>query len=115
MSKPQIVRHGEIILKPISKLPKEAILKSETDKQIIAHSETGHHHTLVSDLPAQKFQVLTDLNGNTYLNLTSSATLIHEKTGNEVHTPHKICPAIYQIVIKRQFDYFEKKMREVRD
>lgn len=112
---PQIVRHGEVILKPISNLPDKVILKEETNKQIIAHSETGHHHTLVSDLPTQKFQVLTDDNGNTYLKLTNTATLIHEKTGKEVHSPHKIMPAIYQIVIKKQFNYFLKAIERVRD
>lgn len=113
--KPQTIRHGEVLLKPISKLPNNTILKEETNKQIIAHSETGHHHTLVSDLPAQKFQILTDDNGNSYLKLNSSATLIHEKTGSEVHTPHKIMPAIYQIVIKKQFNYFSKAIEKVRD
>jgi hypothetical protein len=112
---PQIIRHGEVILKPISKLPEGAMLKSEVNRQIIAHSETGHHHTLVSDKIAQKFQILTDDNGNTFLKLNDFATLIHEKTGEEVHTPHKVIPAIYQIVIKKQFDYFEKAMKQVRD
>jgi len=111
----KIIRHGEVILKEINKLPLDAKLKIETDKQIIAHSETGHHHTLVSAEPAQKFQILTDLDGNTYIQLNSCATLIHEKTGNDVHTPHRVMPAIYQIVIKRQFDYFEKKLKAVRD
>jgi len=37
----QIVRHGEAILKPCE-LPKEAILKEELDRVVVAHSETGH-------------------------------------------------------------------------
>lgn len=39
--KPQIIRHGEVILKP-SKLPKGAKLNKEDKKVIVAHSETGH-------------------------------------------------------------------------
>ena len=44
--KKQIVRHGEVILKPIAELPKEARLELETNIHIVAHSETGHHHVL---------------------------------------------------------------------
>ena len=115
MKKIQIVRHGEVILKPISILPKNLKIKSEGHKQIIAHSETGHHHTLVSDIETQKIQILVDENGASYIKIDYPATLIHEKTGSEVHTPHKILPAIYQIIIKKQFDYFERKIKEVRD
>ena len=41
--KTQIVRHGEIILKP-SNLSQDAQLVISTNKYIVAHSETGHHH-----------------------------------------------------------------------
>ena len=46
--KTQIVRHGEVILKPITSLPKEAVLEKETNEYIVAHSETGHHHVLAT-------------------------------------------------------------------
>lgn len=112
MSKPQIVRHGEVILKPDT-LPKEAKLVKETDKYIVAHSETGHHHVLeATDL--SKFKVYT-WNGETYLELKETATLLHEKTGKEVHTPHVIQPSVYKVIIKKAYDYFAKKMSQVRD
>lgn len=108
-----IVRHGEVILKPISELPKEATFVKETNREIVAHSETGHHHVLeATDL--SKFKVYT-WNGETYLELPEVATLLHEKTGADVHTPHKIAPALYQVVIKKSFDYFEGKLKRVRD
>ena len=28
------------------------------------------------------------------------------KTGNEIHTPHKVVPSIYKVIIKKEFDYF---------
>ena len=56
-----------------------------------------------------------DLNGETYLEVTSMTNLIHEKTGKDVHTPHKVVPAFYKVIIKKQFDYFTKKMQLVRD
>lgn len=111
-TKPQIVRHGEVILKPDT-LPKEAKLVETTNKYIVAHSETGHHHVLeATDL--SKFKVYT-WNGDTYLGLPEFATLLHKKTGSEVHKPHKIVPAVYKVIIKKTYDYFQKKMSQVRD
>lgn len=112
MKNAQIVRHGEVILKPVSELPKEAKLEKETKKFIVAHSETGHHHILTSDL--SKFKVYTH-NGDTYIEVPELSELIHEKTGKDTHAPHKIAPATYKVVIKRAFDYFAKKMARVRD
>ena len=40
--KQQIIRHGEVILKPINILPKKAQINNQDYKIIIAHSETGH-------------------------------------------------------------------------
>ena len=108
---PQIVRHGEVILKPVDSLPQGAILKETTKKNIVAHSETGHHHVLEA---TQDFEIYT-LMGDTYINIPSVATLRHEKTGKDVHTPHKIAPAVYKIMIKNEFDYFAGVLRAVRD
>jgi len=104
-------RHGELILKEISALPKEVVLQKEVTREIVAHSETGHHHVLEAIKP---FKVYT-WNGETYLELTDIAKLWHQKTGNDVHTTHEIKPAIYQVVIKQAFDYFTGALARVRD
>lgn len=109
--KPQIVRHGEVILKPVEFLPKEAVLKETTKKNIVAHSETGHHHVLEA---TKDFKIYT-LMEDTYIEIPSVATLRHEKTGKDVHTPHKVAPSVYKIVIKKEFDYFAGIIRQVRD
>ena len=108
--KAQIVRHGEVILKP-STLPKEAELVKETKKHIVAHSETGHHHVLES---IDNYEVFTS-NGETYIKLGTVGTLFHEKSGKDVHTPHTIQPSVYKVVIKQSYNYFAKKMAKVRD
>lgn len=107
----QIVRHGEVLLKPIDSLPIDAVLKETTKKNIVAHSETGHHHVLESDVD---FKIYT-LMGDTYIEIPSVAQLRHEKTGKDVHKTHKIVPAIYKVVIKKEFDYFAGAIRSVRD
>lgn len=108
--KPQTIRHGEVILFP-SQLPKEAKLVKETNKYVVAHSETGHHHILESQ---DKYQIYS-WNGETYIHLGNLAELTHQKTGKDVHTPHKVAPATYKIIIKKEFDYYDGAMRNVRD
>lgn len=112
----QIIRHGEVILKQIDTLPKEAKLKEETNKYVVAHSETGHHHILEvkekTDL--SKFKIFS-WNGETYIEVPQIAELWHQKTGKDTHKPHKIVPAIYKVVIKKEFDYFLGILRKVRD
>lgn len=110
-NKAQIVRHGEVILKPTS-LPVDAKLVEESKKYIVAHSETGHHHVLETDL--SKFKVYS-WNGDTYIEVPNIATLLHEKSGKDVHTSHKIVPAVYKVIIKKSYDYFQKKLTQVRD
>lgn len=109
--KAQIVRHGEVILKPIANLPKKVKLQEETKKYIVAHSETGHHHVLES---IDNYKVYT-WNGETYLDLGTVGNLFHEKSGKDVHTPHTIVPATYKVIIKKSYDYFTKKLQRVRD
>ena len=110
MKTPQIVRHGELLLKPTT-LPEGAILQQITKKFIAAHSETGHHHVLEA---TKDFKIYTHM-GDTYFEIPSVAELWHQKTGKDVHTPHKIAPAVYKSVIKKEFDYFVGALRAVRD
>ena len=110
------VRHGEVILKEVLSLPKGAILKEETNKYVVAHSETGHHHILEvkEKVDMSKFKVYMH-NGETYIEVPQMAELWHQKSGKDVHTPHKITPAIYKVNIKKEFDYFAGALRAVRD
>lgn len=107
------IRHGEVILKAIDKIPAEAELKQEVNKYVVAHSETGHHHILET-LDMSKFKVYT-LNGDTYLELPHIANLWHQKTGKDIHTPHDVKPSSYKVEIKKEFDYYAGIMRQVRD
>lgn len=109
--KAQIVRHGELVMKPVDSLPKGAKLEKEVKNFIVAHSETGHHHVLES---LKEFKVYS-WNGETYIEVPEMATLFHEKTGKDVHTPHKIVPNIYKINIKKSFNYFSRALERVRD
>ena|SRR3990167_207765 len=110
--KPQIVRHGEVLLYPVQELPKEVKLEKIIKRHIVAHSETGHHHTLVAD--KVDFKVFS-WNGETYLEVPEMSELLHEKNGKDVHTPHKIVPAFHKVIIKKSFNYFSRALEKVRD
>ena len=107
------IRHGEVILNPIQKLPSDAKLNNESNKIVVAHSETGHHHILQT-LDMSKIKVYT-LKGDTYLEVPQMAELWHQKTGKDVHTTHKVQPSVYKANIKKQFDYFTGALQRVRD
>jgi hypothetical protein len=114
--KAQIIRHGEVLLKPIDTLPKKAKLVEKKDKVIVAHSETGHHHILEvkNKVDMSKIKVYS-WNGETYLEVPQISELWHQKTGKDVHIPHEVIPSIYKVIIKKEFDYFRKAIVNVRD
>lgn len=106
-----VVRHGEVILQEVNCIPKEAQLEKEVKKEIVAHSETGHHHILEAVKP---FKIFT-WKDEKYVEVPELAELWHQKTGKDVHTPHKITPGFYKINIKKAYNYFSKAMEKVRD
>lgn len=110
MKTPQIVRHGEVLLKPTT-LPQGTVLEKTTKSHIVAHSETGHHHVLEA---TNDFKIYS-FNGETFIEIPSVAELKHKKIGKDVHTPHKIVPAVYKVVIKKEFNYFSGALQRVRD
>lgn len=110
--KPQIVRHGEIILKPIDALPEKANLVHTGKDYIVGHSETGHHHVLQLKTPSLR---VYEVDNELYLDVQDTGTLVHKKTGVDTHAPHKIVPGKYKVVIKKAFDYFIGALAKVRD
>ena len=110
--KAQIIRHGEVLLVPVGEIPAKAKLVKTVKDYIVAHSETGHHHVL--ELATKQLRVY-ELDNELYLDVGDVGTLVHKKTGKEVHTPHTVIPAKYKIVIKQAFDYFKRKLTQVKD
>ena len=111
----QPFRHGEVLFVP-TELPKEAQVLEKSNKYIVAHSETGHHHMLETKekTDMSKFTIYS-WNGERYIELPEIAELWHQKTGTEVHKPHTIPAGVYKINIKKSFNYAAKKMEQVRD
>lgn len=107
----EIYRHGELILKPITKIPDEAKLVRSVKEEVVAHSETGHNHVLIAENDFKIYSLMDD----TFIEIPTTAELRHQKTGKDVHKTHKIAPALYKVLIKREFDYFKDAIVRVRD
>jgi len=103
------IRHGEALLVPIDSLPAKAKLKKTCKEFVVAHSETGHHHVLT----APRLRVY-ELDNELYLDVEKVGQLDHQKT-TEKHATKVVQPGFYKIQIKKAYDYFQKKMTQVRD
>lgn len=107
MNKP--IRHGEVLLYPVNKIPKAESI--EAVSRIVGHSESGHHHVLISDQP---FEVTETEKHDLYIRLFEPGKLVHQKT----YDTHKTLPVPkgdYMVIRKQEYDPFEKIMREVWD
>lgn len=104
------VRHGECLLKPIQEndIPAEAVEIFNGKQYTAAHSETGHHHVVFGDVA-----VLT-AGGRTFLRANKNSRLEHLKTFDR-HETKPIFKGLYEVILKKEYDYFAKVIREVRD
>ena len=102
----EIIRQGDVILKQVE-LP-DGKKKEKSDKQItVALGEvTGHHHTLYGSLPIDLFI----FNNRRFLKIQEQVSFRHQE-----HHEIKVPKGDYEIIIEREYDYFEKEMKRVVD
>lgn len=102
--------HGENFLRPVSKVPKDEFKKYK--KFTIAHSESGHNHTLVSETP---FEIMKETEKHDlYVRLFEPTKLVHEKTF-DIHETEILAPGDYAIYHKTEYDPYAEVVRAVYD
>lgn len=102
--------HGENFLLPVSEVPVGEF--SKHTKFVIAHSETGHNHLLVSEIP---FEVMEETEKHDlYVRLFEPTKLVHEKTF-DIHETEILAPGDYAIFHKTEYDPFAEVVQAVRD
>lgn len=106
MNKP--IRHGEVMLVPVNKVPKGKTTKH--DLFIVGHSETGHHHVLVSE----QMEITETEKHDLYVRLFNPAQLEHKKTTDK-HNTLTIPRGIYKRFHDTEYDPFGKIIRNVAD
>ncbi len=104
-------RHGEVLIREITSIPKEAKLISEVKEFVAGHSESGHNHILTATAPFKVFE----FEGKTYLDIPLEAKLTHQKQGTETHGVQILQPGLYERIIKKSYSYLDKVMKRVND
>lgn len=105
------VQHGEVWLQPVSAMP-DGVSVNKTNKHIVGHSETGHHHVLTSKA---KFEVMDASEKNDlYVRLFEPAELVHQKS-YDIHETKTIMPGVYAVYQKTEYDPFAEVRRAVYD
>jgi len=97
-----LLRHGDLLLKTIETLPKNA-KKINTDT-LQEGEVTGHKHRLQGN-----FEILIQ-NNQKFVNAKSQLELVHEE-----HNTIQIPIGMYVLVQEREFDLFDLFEREVYD
>lgn len=106
-----IAAQGDVILVRISELPENLVpAKAENGRFIVAHSETGHHHTVLE----KNAQLLID-NTNEFIAIlkVDKETALEHHRSFDTHKPLIISPGIYQV--RRQREYTPQGFRKAQD
>jgi len=103
----KIIRQGDVLIKQVDSIPKEAVGKKKGSEVTIALGEaTGHHHTLYGKLPISLLQ----FNDKRFLQIQEEVELRHQE-----HHCLKIDPGKYEIIIEQEHDYYDKEIKKVVD
>lgn len=101
------IRHGEVILKPVSKIPRGKSLTANT--YMLADSDAGHHHVLNSE----QMRVVT-VKDSVYLEVTEPGIIVHQKETDR-HKDLPVVAGLYQVLKKTEYNPFEKIIQDVKD
>jgi hypothetical protein len=100
----KIFRQGDVLLRQVSELPKG--VKRKGDKVLAYGEATGHKHQLTSEYA----DLYIDVDGRQYAFLVETSTLEHEEHAN-IDVPE----GVYEVVIQREFDLMQNRVRRVID
>lgn len=112
--KNRAIRHGEIVLKPIDELPDNLEVVSKSNREIVGHSESGHHHVVVSDGDIELLRPKGADSEELYLRVSGAAQIQHLKAFDR-HETKPVEPGVYYVNTKQQYDYFLKRQTRVLD
>lgn len=105
------IQHGEVLLFPVEdgELFKA---ESKTKECVVGHSETGHHHVVVSKKP---FEIMGNVEKHDlYLRLFEPAKLEHKKVTDK-HKTLKIPAGIWKVLHKTEYNPFAGLIQRVKD
>ncbi len=93
---PVMVRQGDVLLRPIYRVPTHANRETGAGRLVLAEGEaTGHSHVLVGP----EVHAFSVANGDRLVVVGKPAQLVHEE-----HASIDVVPGSYQVVVQREFD-----------
>lgn len=104
------IQHGEALLLPVNNLPVGKT--SKTTEIIIAHSETGHHHVVISKQPLETIGNIDK--HDLYLRLFTPAQLVHKKP-TQKHKTLTVPVGDWKILHKTEYNPFAGLIQRVKD
>ncbi|MBV9217678.1 MAG: hypothetical protein JO053_16030 [Acidobacteria bacterium] len=110
------IRHGEVLITPIEELPADVEQVFEGREYIIGHSETGHHHVAVAELPKgiTIFKPRGADDQTLFMRVSENSRVEHRKA-HDRHETKTLFRGLYTVTIKKAYDYFAKRMTRVQD
>jgi hypothetical protein len=100
------IRHGEVMLVPITK----HFTGQKHSSYIVGHSETQHHHVLESKKPF----VVSQSDKEFLIELFEPAKLVHKKQVDK-HKTLPVAPGRYKIIYKNEYNPWEGVISRVFD
>jgi hypothetical protein len=108
----RMIRHGELLMIPVTELPEKTEQVFEGKEYIVAHSETGHHHVAVGNVTV--FKPIGADSADIYLRANKDSIIEHRKSFDK-HQTLTIHEGLYLCRPKVEYDPFAKLIRQVRD
>ena len=106
----RMAAQGDVLFVKISEIPAGLTESKLTERLVVAHSETGHHHYL-EVVPGMKHYVGAD-STIAYLTLGEEADVIHARP-HDTHETLRLAPGSWQV--RRQREYTPEGWRRVED
>lgn len=106
------IRHGEILILPVDKLPENVEEIFSGNEYIVGHSETGHHHVAVANVTV--YRPVGGDSTDIYLRANKPGVIEHQKSFDK-HETKTLNPGLYLVRPKNEYDPFAKLIRQVRD
>lgn len=101
----KLYRHGDLLIKEISKLPDNL---KKLDNTTLAYGEvTGHHHTITKQPWVTVYQ---NDGGIKFVQLDEKAELTHQE-----HKTIEIEKGLYEVIIEKEFDPWSEEINKVKD
>lgn len=112
MGNNKAIRHGEVMLVPVKKVPVAYTQVFKTVDYMVGYSAAGHHHVLES---TTEFEVISDQDKkDLFFRLIKPAKLVHRKTTDR-HKDLVVPAGLYQRFNDTEYSPFDEIIRDVAD